>query len=241
MAGHNKWSKVKRYKEIADKKKGAAFTKLLKEITIAARAGGDPDGNARLKKAISDAKSQSVPKDNIERAIKRGTGELGDGAQMEELLYEGYGPAGTAVLVECVTDNRLRTQPEIRKIFEKNGGNIAEKGAVAWGFEQKGQILIQRSAAQEENLLNLVLEAGAEDLITSEEGYEVRTSPAAFDAVRTSLEKAQISMELSEVSYVPLNRVTPPSDEVKSQIVNLLETLEEHDDVQRVTSNAELS
>jgi len=237
MAGHNKWSKVKRYKEVADKKKGAMFSKLLKEIMVAAKSGSDPSGNARLRKAITDAKTQSVPKDNIDRAIKKGSGELGD-VQLDELTYEGYGPGGIAVMVECVTDNRLRTQPELRKIFEKNAGNIGEMGAVAWGFEKKGTILISKVHSKEEELMNLVLEAGADDLNSSEEGFEVVTSPENFESVRSSLEKAKIPMELAEVSLVATNRITVTGTKAE-EIQKLIEALEDHDDVQRVTTNAD--
>jgi YebC/PmpR family DNA-binding regulatory protein len=240
MAGHNKWSKVKRYKEVADKKKGAAFSKILKEIMLAAKSGTDPDSNASLRKLIGDAKAISIPKDNIERAIKKGSGELNDGAQLEELVYEGYAPGGIAVLVDCVTDNRLRTQPEIRKIFEKNDGLMAEMGAVAWGFEKKGVILVARSAAKEEALMNLVLEAGADDLSASEEGFEITTSPVAFYTVRDALEKAKIPMELSEVSSIPTNKI-PVTGEAAEKIQKLLDILEDHDDVQRVTSNADFT
>ena len=238
MAGHNKWSKVKRYKEVADRKKGAAFSKVLKEIMLAAKNGADPDANASLRKLIGDAKAISIPKDNIERAIKKGSGELSDGAQLEEIVYEGYAPGGVAILVDCVTDNRLRTQPEIRKIFEKNEGILAEKGAVAWGFEKKGSILITKSAAKEESLMNLVLEAGADDLSSSDDGFEIITSPSNFHAVRDSIEKAKIAMEFAEVSSVPTNKIAV-SGEILEKVQKLLEALEDHDDVQRVTSNAE--
>jgi YebC/PmpR family DNA-binding regulatory protein len=206
MAGHNKWSKVKRYKEVADKKKGAAFSKVLKEIMIAARTGADPDLNFRLRKAIDDAKALSVPKDNIDRALKKASGEL-EGQTLEELTYEGYGPGGIAILIECVTDNRNRTHAEFRRIFEKNGGAIAEMGAVAWGFEKKGVILVQKAAAKEEALMNLVLEAGADDITTSTDGYEILTTPSAFESVRKALEASQISVEFSELGFVPKNKI----------------------------------
>lgn len=238
MAGHNKWSKVKRYKAVADKKRGALFSRMLKEIMVAAKNGKDPDGNARLRKAINDAKAESVPKENIERAIKKGAGEL-DGGQVDELIYEGYGPGGVAVLVEVVTDNRLRTQPEIRKIFELNGGNLGEQGSVAWGFQKKGIILVSKDQASEEQLMGMTLEVGAEDINASEDGYEVLMSPENFEAVRLNLEKAGIKMELAEISNTPTNKVKVSGD-TTAKIESLLEELEEHDDVQRVTSNADI-
>ncbi len=237
MAGHNKWSKVKRYKEAADKKKGAVWSKILKEIMVAAKNGSDPSANARLRKAITDAKAASVPKDNIERAIKKGAGEL-EGGTLDELVYEGYGPHGVAILVECVTDNRLRTQPEIRKIFEKHNGNLAEIGAVSWGFTKMGVILIPKDAADENALMDLVLNAGAEDMHTSDDGYEIHTPTSSFDNVREALEKANIPTALAEVTNVPSNKISISGD-ASTQIQNLIEALEDHDDVQRVSSNAD--
>ncbi len=238
MAGHNKWSKVKRLKAVTDKRRGAMFSKILKEIMVAAKMGSDPSGNARLRKAISDAKAQSVPKDNIERAVKKGAGEMGDGVQLEELTYEAFGPGGVAFMIECVTDNRLRTQPEIKKIFERGGGAMAEMGAVAWSFEKKGIILIDRSHVAEEMLMNLALDAGADDLNPSGEGYEITTSPPNFENVRSVIEKSGIAMELAEVTYVPTSRVSA-TEEISDKIERLNEILEEHDDVQRVVHNAE--
>lgn len=239
MAGHNKWSKVKRIKAVTDKKKSALYSKYIKEISVAAKQGGaDPASNARLRKAIADAKAQSVPKENIERALKKASGASGEDVQLEEIVYEGYGPKGVAILVECVTDKRTRTQPELRKIFERGGGSIAEAGAVSWGFEKKGIILVRRDQASEEDLMNLVLEAGAEDMSSSEEGYEIITSPSDFMNVLDCLEKAKIATELSEISFIPKNKVSL-SPEEGEQVQKLLENLEEHDDVQRVTSNAD--
>lgn len=237
MAGHNKWSKVKRYKEVADRKKGAAFSKVLKEIMIAARSNTDPESNFRLRKAIEDAKALSVPKDNIERALKKASGEL-DGQQLEELVYEGYGPGGVAILIECVTDNRNRTQPEFRRIFDKNGGAMAEIGAVAWGFEKKGLILVSKEAAEENTLMNLVLDMGAEDMTVSAEGYEIITSPSQFEKVRSALQEAKIAMEFSEISSLPKNKISVTGESAES-VQRLLEILEDHDDVQKVTSNAD--
>jgi len=239
MAGHNKWSKVKRLKAVTDKKKSALYAKYIKEISIAAKQGGaDPDGNARLRKAITDAKAQSVPKENIDRALKKASGELDDGVSLEEIVYEGYGPGGVAILVECVTDKKTRTQPELRKIFEKGGGSIAEAGAVAWGFEKRGLILIKKDQGEEEKLMNIALEAGADDFSASDEGFEILSSPQDFLSVVDGLEKAGIQMELSELSFLPNNRIQV-SGETSEKLQSLLENLEDHDDVQRVTSNAE--
>ncbi len=239
MAGHNKWSKVKRLKAVTDKKKSALYAKYIKEISIAAKQGGtDPDGNARLRKAITDAKAQSVPKENIERALKKAAGELDDGANLEEIVYEGYGPGGVAILVECVTDKKTRTQPELRKIFEKGGGSIAEAGAVAWGFEKRGLILIKKDQGEEERLMNLALDSGADDFSASDEGFEILSSPQDFLRVVDGLEKAGVRSELSELSFLPKNRIQI-SGEISEKLQALLENLEDHDDVQRVTSNAD--
>lgn len=228
---------MKRLKAVTDKRKNAVFTKILKEIMVAARNGKDPDLNPRLRKAVSDARAASVPKDNIERAIKKGAGEL-EGGQMEELTYEGYGPGGVAILIDAVTDNRLRTQPELRKIFEKRGGHMGEMGSVAWGFTRKGIILVRRESASEEALMNLVLEAGADDLSSSDEGYEIQTSPEAFEAVRSTIEKASIPMELAEVAPVANSKVAVSAD-IAAKIEMLVEAFDDHDDVQKVVSNAE--
>ncbi|TVQ79068.1 MAG: YebC/PmpR family DNA-binding transcriptional regulator [Bradymonadales bacterium] len=238
MAGHNKWSKVKRLKAVTDAKKSALYGKYIKEITVAAKLGGaDPDGNARLRKAISDAKAQSVPKDNIERALKKAAGESSE-AQLEELTYEGYGPQGVAVLVECVTDKRTRTQPELRKIFEKNGGSIAEAGAVAWGFERKGLILVQTDEVTEEKLTEFAVESGAEDIQVASEGYEIITAPTEFLRVYAAFEKEGVKMELAELSFIPLNKVPVAADQLEG-LQKLIESLEDHEAVQRVTTNAD--
>ena len=237
MAGHNKWSKVKRLKAVTDSRKNAVFTKILKEIMVAAKNGKDPDANARLRKAISDARAASVPKDNIERAIKKGAGEL-EGGQIEELIYEGYGPGGVAILVEALTDNRLRTQPEIRKIFDKNGGSLGEMGSVAWGFSTKGVFLVPKDQASEDSLMNIVLEAGADDLTPSDEGYEIQCSPENFESVRSALEAAHITPALAELGPTPSSKVTV-TPEIAVQIESLVSALEDHDDVQKVVSNAE--
>lgn len=240
MAGHNKWSKVKRLKAVTDAKKSALYGKYIKEITVAAKMGGaDPSANARLRKAISDAKAQSVPRDNIERALKKASGDGADG-QLEEITYEGYGPNGVAILVECVTDKRTRTQPELRKLFEKGGGNIAEVGAVAWGFSKKGLFLISKESISEERLMEIALEAGADDIQVSDEGFEVTTEPTQFLELHAVFEKEEIPMALSELSFIPQNRISV-SGEAAEKLQNLIESLEEHDDVQRVTSNADFA
>jgi len=239
MAGHNKWSKVKHIKAVADKKKSAIYSKYIKEIAIAAKLGGsDPETNSRLKKAVSDARVQNVPKDNIERALKKAAGELGDGQSLEELVYEGYGPGGVAILIECITDNRNRTQPELRKILEKSGGTMAEAGAVSWGFEKMGVLLVSREKCSEEKIMEVALEAGASDILTSEEGFEIRTPPTEFMSVVDALEKMAIATELSELTFVPNNKIAVP-EEVAGQLKTAIENLEDHDDVQRVTTNAD--
>lgn len=238
MSGHNKWSKVKRYKEAADKRRGAMFSKILKEIMVAARGGTDPGANPRLRKVIIDARNSSIPKENIERAIKKGAGELDDGTHLEELIYEGFGPGGVGIMVECVTDNRLRTQPELRKIFEKHEGALAEKGAVAWAFEKRGVILVNKGSVTEESLMNLAVEAGADDMNSSEDGFEIQMSPTKFEDVRSTLEKAGIAMPLAELSFIATTRVKV-SGEATQKIEKLAEILDDHDDVQRVTHNAE--
>ncbi|PIR23735.1 MAG: YebC/PmpR family DNA-binding transcriptional regulator [Deltaproteobacteria bacterium CG11_big_fil_rev_8_21_14_0_20_45_16] len=241
MAGHNKWSKVKRLKAVTDKKKSALYAKYIKEITVAAKEGGpDPDGNSRLKKAIADAKAQSVPRDNIERALKRAAGESDDGAALEELVYEGYGPGGVAILMECITDKRARTQPELKKILERAGGSMAEVGAVSWGFDRKGSILVSRAVGNEERMMELCLELGAEDFSASEEGYEITTAPNDFLGIVEGLGRSDVPIEFSEIGYIPKNRMKLSGD-LEDAINRLVESLEEHDDVQRVTTNAEAS
>src|SRR5687767_15702522 len=179
MSGHSKWATIKHKKAATDAKRGKAFTRIIKEITIAARSGGDPDANARLRTAVTAAKAVSMPADNIKRAVMRGTGEL-EGGQIEEFAYEGYGPGGAAIIVEVATDNKNRTVSEIRHVFSKNGGNLGEQGSVAWMFERKGQILVESDKAQEDDLLNLVLEAGGEDLRNDGEHWEILTAPESM-------------------------------------------------------------
>src|SRR3954468_18190546 len=191
MSGHSKWATIKHKKAALDAKRGKAFTRLIKEIMIAARTGGDPESNARLRTAVTAAKAVSMPADNIKRAVMRGTGEL-EGGQIDEFAYEGYGPGGTAIIVEVATDNKNRTVSEIRHLFSKNGGNLGEHGSVAWMFERKGQILIERSKAKEDELMGLVLDAGAEDLRDEGDSWEVVTAPESLTAVQEAIQKAGI-------------------------------------------------
>src|ERR1700676_1352548 len=202
MSGHSKWATIKHKKAATDAKRGKQFTKIIKEITIAARSGGDPDGNPRLRTAINDAKNVSMPADNIKRAIMRGTGEL-EGGQIDEVMFEGYGPGGAAVLVLVATDNRNRTVSEIRHMFSKNGGNLGEQGSVSWMFERKGQIIIEKDKAGEDQLMNLVLEAGAEDMRDDGEDWEVISSPESHEAVLESIKKAGITTASDEIAMIP--------------------------------------
>jgi YebC/PmpR family DNA-binding regulatory protein len=237
MSGHSKWSTIKHKKGAADAKRGKIFTRILKEMTVAARmGGGDPNGNPRLRAAIAEAKSNNMPKDNIERAIKRGTGEI-EGVTYEELTYEGYGPGGVALMVETMTDNTNRTTPEIRHIFEKNGGNMGTPGSVRFQFEKKGYFTIEKSAIGEDKLMEVVLEAGADDLQTDDpDTYEVTASPANFELVRQALEKNNIPTLEAKLGQLPANYVK--LDENKSkQMIRLMEMLDDHDDVQNVWTN----
>src|SRR5690348_17319235 len=207
MSGHSKWHSIKHKKGAIDAKRGRMFTKVIKEITIAARiGGGDPDGNPRLRKAVADAKELNMPADNIKRAIMKGTGEL-EGGQLEELQYEGYGPAGVALIVEVVTDNRNRTVSEIRHVFSKNGGNMGEAGSVAWMFHKKGYIAIEKSKADEEVLMTLAIDAGADDFVNEGSTYEIYTTPQAFDGVLNALKEKGIETASAEISMIPQNYV----------------------------------
>jgi YebC/PmpR family DNA-binding regulatory protein len=237
MSGHSKWSTIKHKKGAADAKRGKLFTRIIKELTVAARSGGgDPDGNPRLRSAIAEAKANNMPKDNIQNAIKRGTGEI-EGASYEELTYEGYGPGGVAIIVEAMTDNTNRTTPEIRHIFEKNGGNLGTPGSVKFQFERKGYIGVEKSAATEEKLMEVALEAGADDLQTDDpEAFEIFTSPENFETVRQAIEKAGIATAEAKIGMFPANYVGV--DESKSKaMMKLMDALDDHDDVQNVWSN----
>lgn len=240
MSGHSKWSTIKRKKGAADAKRGKIFTRLIKEITVAARmGGGDPEGNPRLRSAIATAKSENMPKDNIERAIKKGTGEL-EGAVYEEISYEGYGPGGVAVLVDCMTDNKNRTVADIRHAFSKSGGNLGESGCVSWMFDKKGSILVDKETIDEEELMDKALEAGAEDVVEEDNVYQVVTSPDDFEAVRESLEADGVKFIEASVSMIPQNVVEVTEEKPAKQILKLLESLEDHDDVQSVSANFDI-
>jgi len=240
MSGHSKWATIKHKKGATDAKRGAAFTKIIKEMTVAARlGGGDIEGNPRLRAAVVEAKASNMPKDNIDRAIKRGTGEL-EGATYEEITYEGYGPGGVASIVEALTDNTNRTTPEIRHMFEKNGGNLGTPGSVRFQFEKKGYFAIEKSVVGEDKLMEIALEAGADDLQTEEaEVFEVYTTPEAFEAVRQALETNKIPTVEAKLGMIPSTYVSV--DEQKSkQIMRLLESLDDHDDTQNVWSNFDI-
>jgi len=239
MSGHSKWSTIKRKKGAADAKRGKIFTKIIKEITLAARlGGGDPDGNARLRTAILAAKTENMPKDNIERAIKKGTG--GGGAFVyEEVTYEGYGPGGVAVFVEVMTDNKNRTVAGIRHIFSKHGGNLAENGAVSWIFSKKGSILIDKKTVDEDKLMEVALDAGAEDIQEEENEFEVITSPGAFETVRKALENAGIKYLEAKLGMIPQNTVKLDGDKAVSML-KLVEKMEDNDDVQNVYANFDI-
>jgi YebC/PmpR family DNA-binding regulatory protein len=240
MSGHSKWSSIKHKKAATDAKRGKLFTKLIKEITIAARlGGGDVKANPRLRTAVAAAKAQSMPNDNIDRAIKKGTGELG-GAQLENAFYEGYGPGGVAIIVEVLTDNRNRTVAEVRFTFGRHGGSLGESGCVGWMFKKKGIISIEKSAIDEDRLLELALEAGAEDVASDDpEAFEVTTAPENYQAVRDALEQAGIVIAHGEVASLPENTVKV-SGHTAEQVLKLVEELEDHEDVQNVSSNFDI-
>ncbi|MFN8523355.1 MAG: YebC/PmpR family DNA-binding transcriptional regulator [Chloroflexota bacterium] len=240
MSGHSKWSQIKRQKGAADAKRGQLFTKLGREITVAARTGGtDPDGNARLRLAIQRARDASMPMDTIDRAIKRVAG-AGDGATLEEIIYEGYGPGGTAILIEAVTDNRNRTVAEIRNAFTRGGGSLGESGCVAWNFDSRGVISIDLGGRDPEEVELLAIEAGAEDIRADDGSVEVYTDPAQLDAVRTALESQSVPIASAEAAMVPRTTIeADPKDAVT--VLRLMERLEDLDDVQRVYTNLDIS
>ncbi len=239
MSGHNKWSSIKHKKGAADAKRGKLFTRLAKEIIIAAKnGGGDIDTNPRLRTAVSNARNANMPKDNIEKAIKRGTGEI-EGVSYEEFMYEGYGPNGVAVLVEVMTDNKNRTVAEVRHTFTKYGGNLAENGAVSWNFEQKGSILIPKGGQDEDEFMMAALEAGAEDvLLDDDEYFEVLTSLNDFNAVNIALEK-DFTIEKAELTRIPKNTIN--ADDFAERVFKLIEKMEDLDDVQKIYANYEVS
>ncbi|HUI84838.1 MAG TPA: YebC/PmpR family DNA-binding transcriptional regulator [Candidatus Binatia bacterium] len=238
MSGHSKWATIKHKKGALDARRGKIFTRLIKEITIAAKSGGDPEKNPRLRTAVQAAKAENMPADNIKRAIQRGTGEL-PGVSYEEITFEGYGPGGVAILVEVSTDNRNRTVSEIRHAFTKNGGNMGEAGSVAWMFHKKGDIVIPKSAASEDDLMSLVLEAGAEDLKDDGDNWEILTDPSAYETVLQAVKQAGIKPEVAEIGMVPQN-YTKLEGQHANTMIRLLEALEEHDDVEHVYSNFDI-
>jgi len=236
MSGHSKWSSIKHKKAAKDAKRGKLFTKFIKEITVAARmGGGDNNANPRLRTAVLTAKTSSMPAENIDRAIKKGTGEL-EGVSYEEIHYEGYGPGGAAIMVQVLTDNKNRTVQEIRRLFTNHGGNLGENGCVAWMFDKKGLITVDKSKIDEERLFSLALEAGAEDVREEDGLFEIITPPEDFHKIRHSLEQEKIPTETAQVTMIPKNTVTVGASHVE-QILKLTEELEDHDDVQNVSAN----
>jgi YebC/PmpR family DNA-binding regulatory protein len=236
MSGHSKWSTIKHKKAATDAKRGKVFTKIIKELTIAARlGGGDPDGNPRLRSAIASAKGANMPSDNMKRAIQKGTGEL-PGVTYEEINYEAYGPGGVAVYIECLTDNKMRTTPEIRHILSKHGGTLAEPGSVAWMFEKRGNFVISAECTTEEQLMDIVLEAGADDLTRVDDTFEVQSPPEAFNAVIVALEEAEIVAIETSIDMEPSNVVHLDGKKAE-QCIKLLEVIEEHEDVQKLSAN----
>ncbi len=240
MAGHNKWSKVKRLKAVTDSRKGKVFSRLSRDITLAAKSGGgDPDGNARLRTLLLKARDANMPVENVDRAIKKGTGEL-PGVVFEEITYEGYGPGGVAFIVKVTTDNKQRAAKDVRSAFAHHAGNLASTGAVAFQFTHAGQFLIPKDQTTEEALLEVALEAGADDVITSEQGYEVRCNVHAFDKVSQALEQKSLKPDSAEIAHIPTTLVPVSDPQIAQSIIKLHDALEELDDVQDVFSNEEL-
>ncbi|MDQ7784383.1 MAG: YebC/PmpR family DNA-binding transcriptional regulator [Desulfomonilaceae bacterium] len=240
MSGHNKWSTIKHKKGAADAKRGKMFSKLIKEITIAARmGGGDPDGNPRLRTAVNAARTANMPKENIERAIKRGTGEIA-GVSYEEIVYEGYGPGGAAVLVECLTDNKNRTVAEIRHIFDKYNGNLGESGCVAWMFDKKGVVEIAATGLDEDEVMEVALETGAQDVKLEGDTFEITTEPTDFEAVRSAVEEKGWKIELAEITMIPQNTVKLEGKKAE-QMLKMMDVLDDHDDLQKVYANFDIS
>lgn len=239
MAGHNKWSSIKHKKGAADKKRAKIFTKLIKEITVAARmGGGDADANPRLRHAINTAKAQNMPKDNVERAIKKGTGDM-DGVNYEEIVYEGYGPAGVAVMVECLTDNRNRTIADVRYIFSKAGGNVGTDGCVSWMFDKKGLISVEKKDTDEDTLMEVALDAGAEDIKDEGSSFDVITAPDDFDAVKEAMDAAEIPCQVAEITMIPQNTTEVGADDAE-KIIRFMDALDDCDDVQKFYTNADI-
>ncbi len=240
MSGHSKWHSIKHKKGAADQARGKLFARLIRQIEVAAReGGGDPEANATLRTMVQTARDNSVPVDTIERAIKRGTGEL-DGVRYEAVTYEGYAPNGVALYVEALTDNRNRTGAEIKNVFNRNGGNFAEPGAVAWQFERKGVIIVEKSAASEDDLMLAALEAGAEDIADQGDTWQVTTQPSDLHAVRTALEGAGIAITSAELTMLPTQTVPLGDEQAAKQVLRVVDALEDHDDVQAVYANFDI-
>lgn len=239
MSGHSKWASIKHKKGAADAKRGKIFTKLMREISAAAKSGGgDPASNPRLRTAIQSAKGANMPNDNIDRAIKKGTGEV-EGVSYEEMVYEGYGPQGVAILAQSLTDNKNRTAAEIRSIFNKNGGSMAGAGSVAWIFDKKGMIVIEKSKASEDQLMEIVLSTGGEDMTQSEDKFEITSEIQNFEAVRQAIEQANIPVVSAQMTMIPKNEVPVSADSARS-VIRLIDALEDHDDVQNVYANCDI-
>ncbi len=239
MAGHSKWAQIKRKKAVTDSRRSQRWTKLLKEVSVAARlGGGDPNGNARLRVAMQEARADNVPNDNIERAIKRGTGEL-EGVNYEDVIYEGYGVGGVAVLIEALTDNRNRTVADVRHIFSKNGGNLGESGCVGWMFDHRGYFAFELDALSEEHFMELAIELDVHDVSIGTDGYEMFTVPERFAEVREALERLELTPATQQLARLPQNQVQVDADNAP-QILKLMEALEDHDDVQSVWANFEI-
>jgi YebC/PmpR family DNA-binding regulatory protein len=239
MSGHSKWASIRHKKGAVDAKRGKIFSKLIKEITVAARlGGGDPSGNPRLRTAIQAAKAENMPKDNIDRAVKKGTGELA-GTSYEELNYEGYGPGGVALLIDCLTDNKKRTVADIKHLFDRHGGSLGEPGCVSWMFEKKGLIVIDKDKVDEERLFDLALEAGAEDIKEGKTEFEVITDPAGFESVKRALDESGVAYGLAEIGMIPQNTVQLEGKGAQ-QMLNLMDALEDNDDISHVYANFDI-
>jgi YebC/PmpR family DNA-binding regulatory protein len=240
MSGHSKWSTIKRAKAATDDKRGRVWSKIARRVMMAAKdGGGDPDMNLPLRYAIDDARAANMPKDNITKAIKKGTGELG-GQNYEQVVYEGYGPNGVAFIIDCLTDNRNRTAPELRKIFERGNGQLGATGCVGWMFESKGTFLIAADATDEDTLMEIALEAGADDVIADENGFEIACEVAAFSTVKQALADKEIATLSAEIAMVPSNTITIDDAALASKLLRLVDTFEDHDDVQKVFSNFDI-
>jgi len=239
MSGHSKWHSIRHKKGALDAKRGKLFTKIIKEITVAARlGGGDPDANSRLRTVIQKAKEANMPKDNIEKAIKKGTGEL-EGYTLEEVMYEGYGPQGVAIMIESLTDNKNRTTADVRNILTKNGGNLGENGCVGWMFDQKGYIVVERTATDEDTLMEVALDAGAEDVREDDSNFEVITAPEDFEAVKAAIDAKEIECLDAEVTMLPQNTTDLKGKEAE-QMIRLMDMLDDCEDVQKVYTNADI-